>query len=73
MIVQAVKPWLGGRPYFTTRIVDAQLRAVPHSKVFIAEHSDHATMIRDPERGMIEALVGFFSRCAGDRTSGDQT
>jgi pimeloyl-ACP methyl ester carboxylesterase/DNA-binding SARP family transcriptional activator len=73
MVVQALKPWLGGRPYFTSRIVEAQLRAVPQAKLFIAKRSDHATIIRDPEQGMIEALVDFVSRCAGDRTSGDQT
>ena len=73
MIVQALKPWLGGRPYFTSRIVAAQLRAVPQAKLFIAKRSDHATIIRDPEDGMMEALVRFFSRCAAERTSGDQT
>jgi pimeloyl-ACP methyl ester carboxylesterase/DNA-binding SARP family transcriptional activator len=71
MIVQALRPWLAGRPYFTARIVHAQLRAAPHAELFVAEQSDHATIIRDPEPGMIEALVGFLSKCAGDRTSGD--
>jgi pimeloyl-ACP methyl ester carboxylesterase/DNA-binding SARP family transcriptional activator len=73
MIVQAVKSWLGGRPYFTSRIVQAQLRAVPHAKLFIAKHSDHATLTLDPEDGMIEALVGFLAKCASDRAGGDQT
>ena len=69
MIVQAVKPWLGGRPYFTPRIVEAQLRAAPHARLFIAQHSDHGTLVRDPEHGMIEALAEFFIGCARDRTS----
>lgn len=71
MIVQALRPWLAGRPYFTARIVDAQLRAVPHAELFVAQQSDHATIIRDPERTMIDALVGFLSKCTGDRTTGD--
>lgn len=65
MIVQALKPWLGGRPYFSSGIVTAQLRAVPHAEIFAAEHSDHGTIIRDPESGMVEALVRFLGKCAG--------
>ena len=52
MIVQALRPWLAGRPYFTARIVHAQLRAAPHAELFVAEQSDHSTIIRDPERTM---------------------
>lgn len=63
LIVQALRPWLGGRPYFTEGIVEAQLRAVPQAELFVARHSDHATMIRDPEPDMIEAIKGFVHRC----------
>jgi hypothetical protein len=49
MIVRAVNPWRRGRPYFMTRIVEAQLRAAPHAKLFIAKASDHATIIRNPD------------------------
>lgn len=48
MIVQAVKPWLGGRPYFTPRIVEAQLRAAPHARLFIGQHSDHTRLFEIP-------------------------
>jgi len=72
MVVQALKPWLAGRSYFTSRIVETQLRAAPHAALFVAEHSDHATIIRDPEHGMIEALVGFLSTCTGDRRSAEE-
>jgi pimeloyl-ACP methyl ester carboxylesterase len=67
MIVHALKPWFGGRPYFTSRIVSAQLRAAPHAELFAAAHSDHAALIRDPEPALIEALVGFIARCAAAR------
>ena len=68
MIVQAVKPWLGGRPYFTRRIVEAQLRAVPRATLVVARQSDHVRILRDPEPAMIEALQTFMSeRCAAGR------
>jgi pimeloyl-ACP methyl ester carboxylesterase/DNA-binding SARP family transcriptional activator len=64
MIVQALKPWLGGRPYFSRRIVEAQLRVVPKAELFVAEHSDHGTLVRDPAPGMVAAILAFVSRCA---------
>jgi len=63
LIVQAIKPWFGGRPYFSSRIVSAQLRAAPHAQLFVAEHSDHAGLIRDPEPAMIDAFVTFLGKC----------
>jgi hypothetical protein len=39
-----------------SRIVRAQLRAAPHATLFVAAHSDHASLIRDPEPAMIEAF-----------------
>ncbi len=69
LTVRAVRPWLGGRPYFSRDIVEAQLRAAPHAELFVAEHSDHATLIRDPEPAMLEAFLSFLVRCAGGRRS----
>jgi pimeloyl-ACP methyl ester carboxylesterase len=71
LIVRAMKPWFGGRPYFTSRIVDAQLRAAPHATLFTARQSDHAGILRDPEPGMMDALRRFLGSCLGDRESGD--
>jgi len=65
LIVQAVKPWIGGRPYFTSSIVEAQRRAAPTAELFVAERSDHATMIRDPEPAMVETITRFVSGCGG--------
>lgn len=65
MIVQALKPWLGGRPYFSRPIVEAQLRAASNAELFVAEYSDHATIVRDPEPGMVAAILDFVSRCGG--------
>jgi pimeloyl-ACP methyl ester carboxylesterase len=67
LIVQAVKPWLGGRPYFTRGIVEAQMRAAPSTELFAAQHSDHATLIRDPEPGMVAAIIKFVRRCGSPR------
>ncbi|MGH7392750.1 MAG: alpha/beta fold hydrolase [Candidatus Rokuibacteriota bacterium] len=68
MIVQALKPWFGGRPYFSSRIVSAQRRAAPHAELFVTEHSDHAALIRDPDPAMIEAIVSFLDKCAAAPT-----
>lgn len=73
MIVQAVQPWLGGRPYFTPRIVEAQLRAAPHAKLFIAKRLNHATIVRDPDSKIIDALIGFLGACAGHEATADGT
>ena len=64
MIVQALRPWLGGRPYFSRRIVEAQLRVAPQAELFVAEHFDHGTLVRDPAPSMVAAILAFASRCA---------
>jgi esterase len=64
LIVQALQPWLGGRPYFTDAIVEAQRRAAPHAQLFVARRSDHGTMVVDPEPDMIEAITRFVRRCS---------
>jgi hypothetical protein len=62
-IGQALKPWLGGRPYFSKPIVEAQLPAAPQAELFVAEHSDHATIVRDPEPALVAAILDFVRRC----------
>jgi pimeloyl-ACP methyl ester carboxylesterase/DNA-binding SARP family transcriptional activator len=69
LIVQAGKPWLGGRPYFTRAIVEAQLKAAPAAELFVARHSDHGTLIRDPESAMVAAITRFVERCATARSA----
>jgi pimeloyl-ACP methyl ester carboxylesterase len=67
LVVQALQPWMGGRPYFTDAIVEAQLRAAPRAQLFVARHSTHNTIVRDPEPDMIEAIMGFVRRCSQRR------
>jgi pimeloyl-ACP methyl ester carboxylesterase/DNA-binding SARP family transcriptional activator len=64
LIVQASRPWFHGRPYFSDAIVEGQLRAAPAAEVFIARHSNHATLVRDPEPEMIAAIQQFLARCS---------
>ena len=64
LIVQALKPWLDGRPYFTDAIVAAQLRAAPNAEVYIARDSDHGTLVGDPEPAFIATMRQFVARCA---------
>jgi pimeloyl-ACP methyl ester carboxylesterase len=70
LIVQALKPWIDGRPYFTAAIVAAQRRAAPSAELFVAEESDHATLIRDPEAAMVAAITRFVRRCGRSRSHG---
>ena len=63
LIVQAVQPWLGGRPYFTDEIVAAQLRTAAGAELYVALHSNHAGLIRDPEPEMVDAMLKFLQRC----------
>ena len=73
MIVQALKPWLGGRPYFSRRILEAQVRAAPKAELLVAEHSDHGTIVRDPEPRMVAAVLAFVSRCAARHGGGGRS
>jgi pimeloyl-ACP methyl ester carboxylesterase/DNA-binding SARP family transcriptional activator len=63
LIVQALKPWLGGRPYFTRAIVAAQLEAARTAALFVARESHHGTLVRDPEPAMVEAIRTFVGEC----------
>jgi pimeloyl-ACP methyl ester carboxylesterase/DNA-binding SARP family transcriptional activator len=65
LIVQALKPWLGGRPYFTRAIVEAQLKAARSATLFVARESDHGTLLRDPEPAMVDAIRAFVGRYVG--------
>jgi len=59
LIVQATRPWIGGRPYLTDAIIAAQRKAVPHAQLYVARQSTHDMLVRDPETGMVEALRSF--------------
>jgi pimeloyl-ACP methyl ester carboxylesterase len=67
LIVQALQPWLGGRPYFTDAIVEAQLRAAPHAQRFVAWRSDHGTLVLDPEPDLIDVIMRFVRQCSQRR------
>ena len=67
LIVQALQPWLGGRPYFTDAIVEAQRRAAPRAQVFVVRRSTHETLVLDPEPDMIEAIRVIVRRCGQRR------
>ncbi len=69
LIVQALKPWIDGRPYFTPAIVEAQRRAAPRAELFVAREVDHATLIRDPDRDLIAAITRFVEGCARQPSS----
>jgi pimeloyl-ACP methyl ester carboxylesterase/DNA-binding SARP family transcriptional activator len=64
LLVQALRPWFGGRPYFSSAVVRAQRRAAPRAELFVAARSDHASLIRDPESAMMEAMAAFLRKCS---------
>ena len=59
LIVQATRPWIGGRPYLDYDAIDEQVRAAPHAWRFVAHQSDHPALARDPEPGLIEVITRF--------------
>ena len=60
---ERIRPWFGGRPYFTPAIVDAQRRAAPAAELLIAHESDHSTLVRDPEPAVVDVIRAFIERC----------
>lgn len=64
LIVQALRPWIDGRPYFTDDIVAAQLRAASRAELFVTRDSDHGSLILQPEPGLVAAIRRFVVRCA---------
>jgi pimeloyl-ACP methyl ester carboxylesterase/DNA-binding SARP family transcriptional activator len=64
LIVHALKPWLGGRPYFTREIVEVQLNTARAATLYVARDSDHGTLLRDPEPSMVDAILAFIGGCA---------
>jgi pimeloyl-ACP methyl ester carboxylesterase/DNA-binding SARP family transcriptional activator len=67
LIVQATLPWIGGKPYLTDAIIGEQLRAAPQAHHFVARHSSHPMLVRDPEPPMVEAIRRFARSCAATR------
>ena len=61
LVVQALQPFVGGRPYSTDAIIAAQLDAAPHARLLVAAHSSHGALIRDPEPAMVTAIRTFLS------------
>ncbi|HEU0073522.1 MAG TPA: alpha/beta fold hydrolase [Dehalococcoidia bacterium] len=64
LIVQAKLPWIASEPYLPDDAFADQMKACPHARIFRAEDSSHATLIRDPEPGLIDALVRFVRECS---------
>jgi pimeloyl-ACP methyl ester carboxylesterase len=59
LIVQATRPWIEGQPYLSDAIIAAQRTAVPHARLFVARHSTHPMLVRDPEAELVESLRSF--------------
>jgi pimeloyl-ACP methyl ester carboxylesterase/DNA-binding SARP family transcriptional activator len=62
LIAQATRPWIDGRPYLTDDVIAEQRRAASNAQVFVAAHSTHPMLARDPEPAMVGALREFVTR-----------
>jgi pimeloyl-ACP methyl ester carboxylesterase/DNA-binding SARP family transcriptional activator len=59
LIVQATLPWIDQQPYLTDAIIEEQVRAAPGAQRFIAHHSNHPSLVHDPEPGLLDAIRTF--------------
>jgi len=59
LIVQATLPWIDENPYLTDAIIEAQLRAAPHAQRFVARHSNHPSLVHDPEARLVDTIETF--------------
>jgi len=60
LIVQSAVPWIGDEPYVSDDIADAQVRTALKGERFLAQHSNHPMLIRDPEPQMVERIKEFI-------------
>ncbi len=57
--VQGAVAWIGGEPYISEAVADAQVGAAPNAQRFVARRSDHPSLVRDPESEMVERIKEF--------------
>jgi pimeloyl-ACP methyl ester carboxylesterase/DNA-binding SARP family transcriptional activator len=60
LVVQGARAWIGEEPYISEAVADAQVRAARNAQRFVALHSNHPTLIRDPEPDMVERIKEFM-------------
>jgi lipase len=60
LIVRGAAPWFAGEPYISEAMAEAQMRAAPNAECFVARHSSHPMLIRDPEPEMVERIKEFM-------------
>jgi pimeloyl-ACP methyl ester carboxylesterase len=66
LIVQAALDWIGGEPYLSDAVIDAQRRSAPHATHYLARLCNHPMLARDPEPGLIAAIKEFVVRASTD-------
>jgi lipase len=59
LVVQGAAAWIESEPYISEAVADAQMRAAPNAERFVAKHSSHPRLIRDPEPEMVERIKEF--------------
>jgi len=61
LLVRGGQPWIGGLPWLTDEMWDAQSAACPHATTFVAAPSNHPSLVRDPPGELIEAISTFVA------------
>ena len=59
LVIQGAGAWMGDDSYVSEATADAQVRAAPNAERFVARHSNHPRLIRDPEPEMVERIKAF--------------
>lgn len=59
LVVHAAQPWIDGRPYLDDAIIEHQMRAARHGRLFVAAESNHPELARDPTPELVEAIRQF--------------
>lgn len=64
LVVHAAQPWIDGRPYLDDAIIEQQMRAARHGRLFVAAESNHPELARDPTPELVEAIRLFVKALA---------
>ncbi len=64
LVVHAAQPWIDGRPYLDDAVIEQQMMAARHGRLFVASGSNHPELARDPTPDLVEAIRRFATALA---------
>jgi pimeloyl-ACP methyl ester carboxylesterase/DNA-binding SARP family transcriptional activator len=60
LLVRGGQSWMGGLPWLTDEMWEAQRRACPSATTLVAASSNHASLVRDPSHELVAAISAFL-------------